>query len=316
MSPSTPATPAVQIAHPPAAASLTHGSGSDLSVTWTTPAVDGTHSAATGFNLRSSPSGAGVWTTVTNVASPHDLSGLAAGVAIDVELQSSNSAGTSAWSSASTLTTASAGPNAPNVPAITSVAPSPDGTAGNLVAGWTPPAADGSHGAATGYNLRFGPTGAGTWTTVTSVMSPYTLTGLTGGAAVDVEVQATNAAASPGAWSAVTTATPWGATIVPGTWIPAVTQVHNVAVSPNGGVNMVITAAPTAVTGAEFGWSASASTIPSSGLIATTPDGQPNGFGQWFTAPATAGTFYLWTLAQGAGGTTIGVLVSPAITVS
>jgi len=308
--------PTVHIANPPAAPSLTQGTGSNLTVTWTAPAVDSTHSAAIGVNLRSSLSGANAWTTVAGVTSPDSLTGLAAGVAIDVELQSSNAAGVSAWSATSTLTTASAGPSAPNAPAITSVAPPPDGTAGKLVVTWVPPAADGTHGAATGYNLRFGPTGAGTWTIVTGATSPYTLTGLTGGAGIDVEVQGTNAAPSPGAWSPVTTDTAWGATIAPSTLVAAASQVHNVSVAPGGGANATITAAPTAVTGAAFAWSASASTVPSSGLIAATSDGQTNGWGQWFTAPATTGTFYLWTLAQGTGGATIGAMVSSAITVS
>ena len=63
-------------------------------------------------------------------------------------------------------------------------------------------------------------------------------------------------------------------------------------------------------------WSASHSTVPTTGLIAAGADGQTNGWGQWFTAPATAGTFYLWTLAQGAGAVTSGALVTSAITVA
>ena len=35
-----------------------------------------------------------------------------------------------------------------------------------------------------------------------------------------------------------------------------------------------------------------------------------------FNAPATAGTYYLWMLAQGSAGSTIGALVTSAITVS
>ncbi len=300
----------------PSPASLAQGAGSNLTVTWTAPAIDSTHNAATGFNLQSSPSGAGTWTAVSGVTSPYTLSGLAGGAAIDVQLDASNAGGTSAWSATSTLTTASAGPYAPNAPAIASVAPPPDGTNAKLTVTWTAPAIDSTHGAATGFNLRSSPSGAGTWTAVSGVTSPYTLTGLTGATAIDVEVQATNAAASPGAWSATTTGTAWGATVAPGSWTPAASQVHNTSVAPNGGVNMTATPAPTAVTGAMFAWSTSPSAIPTTGLIATTADGQTNGWGQWFNAPATAGTFYLWMLAQGTGGTTIGALVTSAITVS
>ena len=319
----TPAAP-VTVAMPPptpyipntlAAASLARGTGSDLIVTWTAPAIDSTHNAATGFNLRSSPAGASTWTTVAGVTSPYTLSGLAAGAAIDVQLQSANVTGTSAWSTTSTLTTTSAGPYAPNVPAITGAAPPPDGTATRLTVTWTAPATDSTHGAATGFNLRSSPAGANTWTTVAGVTSPYTLTGLTGGSATDVQVQATNAAASPGAWSPVTTGTTWGATVAPGTWTAASSQTHGAGVAPNGGVMLFAVAAPTAVTGAAFAWSASNTVVPSTGLIAGAGDGQPNGWAQYFNAPATAGTFYLWMLAQGSGGTT-GALVTPAIVVS
>jgi hypothetical protein len=300
----------------PGAATLNEGSGSDLMVSWTAPAIDSTHGAATGFNLRSSPSGAGTWTVVSGVTSPFDLPGLLAGAAIDVQLQSTNAAGTSEWSSTSTLTTAATGPYAPNAPAITSVAPPADGTNSKLTVTWTAPAVDGTHGAATGYNLRSSASGAGTWTNVSGVTSPYTLTGLAGATAIDVEVQATNAAASPGAWSAVTTGTTWGCTIAWGSWQVGASQVHNSPVAPNTGVNITAVAAPTAVTGASFAWSASNTSVPTTGLIATTTDGQTNGWGQWFNAPATTGTFYLWALPQGAGSATIGVLVSSAITVS
>jgi hypothetical protein len=310
------ATPTTYAPNTPGAATLNQGSGSNLTATWTSPAIDGTHNAATGFNLRSSPSGAGSWTVVSGVTSPYSLSGLAAGAAFDVQLQASNAAGASAWSATSTLTTASAGPYAPNAPAITAVAPPADGTNSKLTITWTAPAVDGTHGAATGYNLRSSPSGAGTWTTVSGVTSPYTLTGLAGGGAIDVEVQGTNAAASPGAWTSITTATTWGCTVTWGSWQAGASQIHNTSVAPNTGVNIFAVAAPTAVTGASFVWSAGNTTVPTTGLIAATTDGQTNGWGQWFNAPATTGTFYLWALPQGAGSVTIGALVSSAITVS
>jgi hypothetical protein len=300
----------------PGAPVLAQGSGSDLTVTWTAPPADSTHNAATGFNLRSSLSGVATWTIVSGVASPYDLSGLEADVAIDVQLQSSNATGTSGWSATSTLATASAGPYAPNVPVIASVAPPPDGTNSKLTVAWTAPAVDGTHGAATGYNLRTSPSGAAIWTAEANVTSPHTLTGLAGATAIDVEVQATNAAASPGAWSAVTTGTTWGCTVVPGNWVAATSQVHDTPVAPNGGVQMTATPAPTAVTAAAFAWSASNSTIPTTGLIAAPSDAQTDGWGQWFSAPVTAGSYYLWMLAQNAGGATIGALVTSAITVS
>src|SRR4051794_30702354 len=76
-----------QVAYPPSAPSLAQGGGGNLTVTWTAPSSDSTHDPAIGFNLRSRPSGTTTWTTVSGVTSPYTLSGLAAGVAIDVQLQ-------------------------------------------------------------------------------------------------------------------------------------------------------------------------------------------------------------------------------------
>jgi hypothetical protein len=295
---------------------LTQASGSGLTVIWTAPAIDSSHSAATGSNLQFTLSGAGAWTTVPSVTSSYNLSGLPAGAAIDVQIQSANTAGTSTWSATSTLATAAAGPYPPNAPTITGVAPPPDGTTSNLTVAWTAPAVDSTHAAATGYNLRFSPSGAGIWTNLSGVTSPYTLTGLAGTSAIDVEIQATNASASPGPWSAVTTGTTWRATVAPGNWTAATSQVHNAGVAPNGGVQMTAVAAPTPVTGAAFAWSTSPVTPPTSSLIAAAADGQTNGWAQYFSTPATAGTYYLWMLAQGAGGVTTGALVTSAITVS
>jgi hypothetical protein len=308
--------PAALAPNAPSAATLAQGNGSDLTVTWAGPAIDGTHGAATSYNLQFSPSGAGAWTTIPNVVSPYDLAGLTAGAAFDVQVQAANAAGTSAWSATSTFTTAPYAPYAPNAPAITSVAPPADGTNSNLAVIWAAPAVDSSHCAATGYNLRTSPSGAGTWTVITGVTSPYTISGLAGATAIDVEVQATNAASSPSAWSGITTGTTWGVAVTQGGWTAAATQVHNTPVAPSGGVQMFAVAAPAAVTGAAFAWSSSNSVVPTGSLIAAGADGQTNGWGQWFNTPATAGTYYLWLLAQGAGGATTGALVTSAITVS
>jgi hypothetical protein len=307
--------PAIGVPNAPAAPLLVQGSGSDLTVTWTAPAVDNTHSAATGFNLRFSPSEASSWTILASVTSPYDLFGLTAGASFDVQVQAVNAAGASVWSATSTLTTAS-GVTSPNAPTISSVAPPPDGTNSKLTIAWTAPATDGNHSAATGYNLRYSPSGAGTWTTVPGVTSPYSLTGLSGGAAIDVEVQAVNAAVNPGAWSGITTGTTWGATVAAGNLAIALTQASGTSVAPGGGANLTATPAPTEVTGTAFAWSTSAFVPPTTNLIAATSDGQTNGWGQYFNAPATAGNYYLWMLAQGAGGATIGALVSAAVTVS
>jgi hypothetical protein len=181
---------------------------------------------------------------------------------------------------------------------------------------WNAPPTDGTHGAATGYNLRHSLSGVGTWTTVNGVTSPCTIPDLTGATAIDVEIQATNDAASASVWSAIVTGTTWGATVAPGDWAASAEQVHGTSVAPNGGVQMTVVAAPTAVTGAAFAWSQSNAAIPNTDLIAAAPDGQTDGWGMYINAPEVAGTFYLWMLAQGAGGATSGALVTSAIAVA
>lgn len=298
----------------PNAPTLGRGTGGNLIVSWTAPGIDGAHSAANAFSLRYSFSGAGSWSGIARVVSPYDLTSLTAGTAYDVQVQAVNSAGASKWSASATLSTAPAGPFAPNAPTVPKVAPPADGTATKLAVTWVAPTVDGTHGAATGYNIRTSPHGANTWSVVNRVTSPYTINGLSGATAVDIQVQATNAATSPSPWSATCTGTTWAATVAPGVWQPAMTQIHGASVAPNGGAQLTAIAAPTAIAAAAFAWSTSATTVPTTGLIAATA-GQNNGWGQSFNAPATGGTYYLWSLAQGVGGITIGALVSGAITV-
>jgi acetamidase/formamidase len=145
-------TPAL-LPNTPQAPSLAAGIGSDITVTWTDATVDSTHSAATGFNLRSGPSGTGNWTTVSNITSPYLLSGQATGTAIDVQIQSVNLAGTSPWSATVTLTTATALPNIPATPSLA------HGTGTDLAVSWATPTVDSTHSAATAFNLQFSPSG-------------------------------------------------------------------------------------------------------------------------------------------------------------
>ncbi len=55
------ASPAVYAPNTPNAASLAQGIGSNLTAIWAGPTIDSTHNAAAGYNLRSSPSGAGIY---------------------------------------------------------------------------------------------------------------------------------------------------------------------------------------------------------------------------------------------------------------
>ncbi len=298
----------------PGSVSLANGNGSDLVVAWTAPAIDATHGAATGFNLHYSPTGAGNWTLVSGVSSPYDLSGLPGQARIDVQLQGTNAAGSSVWSATSTLTTGVAGPQAPNAPAITSVVAPADGTVGKLVVTWTAPAADNTHGAATGYNIRTSPSGANTWTVVTGVTSPYTLTGLTGGAAIDVEVQATNAATA-GAWSAATTVTSYSSTISLASPSTSTSIAHNTATVPAPATQAVVSGLPTTI---QAQWSTSATTVPTAWQASS---GAYNTYqAVWYlaltTTTNTPGSAYIWVQALNSSNQVIGELVSGPYTIT
>jgi hypothetical protein len=95
---------------------LAQGTGSSLFATWTAPAVDAAHDAATGFALRYRPAGAGAWTLLQEVSSPCELHGLPQATAIDLQLRAANAAGASAWSTSSRFTTGATGPLAPGGP--------------------------------------------------------------------------------------------------------------------------------------------------------------------------------------------------------
>jgi hypothetical protein len=103
-----PAVAAAPVALPPNVPTvpvLVQGDSSDLIVTWTAPAVDPAHGAATGFALRHGLAGAELWTVVQSVSNPHRLSELPFAAAVDVQLQATNAAGPSAWSATAVLTT-------------------------------------------------------------------------------------------------------------------------------------------------------------------------------------------------------------------
>ena len=309
-------TTAVPAPNTPASISLAQGSGSDLTVIWTAPVIDNMHGAATKSNLRSSPAGAGTWTTVSDVTSPYDLSGLAVDTAIDVQLQNSNAKGMSAWSDTSTLTTAAGGLYAPNVPAITGVAPPPDGTTSKLKVSWTPPVIDTNHGAATGFNLRYSVHATNSWTVVSGVNTGSVINGLAGGTSYDVQVAATNAStASPGSWSSSTTANTYGATLTAGELSAGLSQTRGASLLPSGGLNFYAVAAPTAPAFGYVAFGTSGTILPTTGLLVAGPAGT-NKFGAYCNAPATAGTYYVWDIMQNSGSVVIGALVAGPITVT
>jgi Fibronectin type III domain len=73
-----------------------------------------------------------------------------------------------------------------------------------VVVTWALPSVYEGHGAATEFALRYNLAGTGRWITVPRVSNPYDLTGLPPDAAIDIQVQATNAA-GVSTWSATST---------------------------------------------------------------------------------------------------------------
>jgi prophage DNA circulation protein len=313
---SSTATATTAVAAPNAVSGLTPSAGvpaySVTGLTWTASATDGTHDAAATYTAQYVLASGGSWTTfVTKTGLMASVTGLAHATAYNFQVIATNPGGT-ATSSTVTRTTDFA---PPNVPVISSVAPVTDGTTSKLAVTWAASVVDGTHDAATSYNLRTSVHGAGSWTTVTGVTSPYTVTGLTAGTSYDVEVQAANASTtSPSAWSSATTASTYSIAMVwsaghppPSPWTHSTTNVVQVAATPN----------PTAPAEIDFYFSNSATTNSNIAAWTSTTAGgypiSPNLWGAFMTAPATTGTYYVWAVVS-AGGT--GTFVSTAITVT
>jgi hypothetical protein len=226
-----------------------------------------------------------------------------------------NSVGTGAASSVVTLTTDYAPPNAPT---ISSIAPANDGTTSKLTVTWTAPATDATHDAATGYNLQYSVHGAGSWTFVSGVTSPYTITGLSASTSYDVEVQGTNSSTtSPSAWSGATTASTYSSAL---TWgvsgQPQSSFTHgsgNINGVNNAGINVNAAPEPYAV---YLDAITSNTMIPTSGLTSVTYYNSTYQWADYYPVPSTPGTYYLWALAENSSGNLIGAMVSGAITVS
>ena len=84
------------------------GTTSTLAVSWTAPATDSTHGAATGYTLNYRVTGAGSWTAgPSGSATSATLTGLTTGTSYDVQVQATNasSGSPSAWSGTTAATT-------------------------------------------------------------------------------------------------------------------------------------------------------------------------------------------------------------------
>ena len=189
----------------PAAPTAVRGNG-QATVSWTAPSNGG--APITSYALEYSSDSGTSWTSwSTSIATTSaTVTGLPNGTAYTFRVSATNSAGTSAFSSASTAVTPATVPGAPT--ALTVI-----GGNAQVAASWTPPVSNGGS-AITDYLVEYSSDAGTTWSTFTraaSTATSATITGLTNGNNYVVRVSAINATGT-GAASA-TSASALAATI-------------------------------------------------------------------------------------------------------
>ncbi len=185
-------------------------SGRNISVTWTAPPSGG--SPITSYTVEYCTGSCTSWSSTTVTGSPPattaTLTGLSTGSSYTIRVRAGNVVGDGAWSVRTSATT----PGLPEKPTNLSIS---SWSAGQMTVGWTASTSSGLS-AATGYNLQRCAARTntdGTWSCSSSWSSAgsasgttHVITGLSGGTAYNVRVQAVNAAGSSG-WSNIATAT-------------------------------------------------------------------------------------------------------------
>ena len=217
--PDQPDPPRLQSAPIPAAGTNTR----QITMQWTAPASD---LAITSYSLRYRLSSTlHDWTTINSItATERQISALAANTTYEFQVRATSAAGNSPWSEDGNGTTATfVAPAAPARPTASAQSRT------EIAASWVAPTNNGGQ-APTSYDLRYR-TGSGTWTPITGVTSPHTITGLVQATAYQVQVRAINSGGTS-AWSPSATATT-NAPGAPG----APTSLAVAAVVPTGGAN-------------------------------------------------------------------------------
>ncbi len=181
-----------------------------LEITWSVPASTGGYGAATlTYTVEFKESGStDDWsdTGVTVTGTAAEITGLTNDTAYQVRVGASNAAGTG--TQYGTVTATPAKSFKPRDVVVT-------GGGRSLVVTWSAPAAPA--GEITTYDIRYRQDGTDTWTTVSSVTSPHTISSLMANTSYDVQVGTNDTSANPTVWSdTVTRSTraapgrPWG----------------------------------------------------------------------------------------------------------
>ena len=176
----------------PGAPVITSATGGDRSASVAfTPGDDG-GAAITDYQYRLD--GSGAWRSTGSTSSPVTINGLTNGTPVRIQLRAVNSVGPGKASNTVTTTPRTT----PGSPKITAV------KAGDRSASvvFTPPASNGG-AAISGYQYRLN--GSGAWKPTGSTTSPMTITGLTNGMPVGIQLRAVNKAGAGTASNSVTT---------------------------------------------------------------------------------------------------------------
>ena len=287
---------------------------SAVPLSWTAPGTGGSPSS---YTVQYRVTGGSTWTQISGISSTsYTVTGLAASTQYDFQVQAVNAGGVSAWTATANGTTAEG--TAPGTPTGLTAG---SATSNSIALSWTAPASGGS-GAS--YNVQYQLQSGGSWTQISGISgTSYTVTGLASSTAYNFQVQAVN-----GGLTSSWTSTVVGTTIAPSnydlTWtgtmntnIPLsgstftpsqgaiVAQVNDNSASGDGNHTV-----PAAV---YFAWSASNTTMPTAGYISTvqyTNNGH-NLWVQYINAPASAGSYYLWAIAENSSGAVVATYVWP-----
>lgn len=273
---------------------------SSASLSW----VSGGGGTPTSYTVQYRITGTNSWTQITGISVTFTtVGGLTPTTQYDFQVQALNASGSSAFTATTNGTTALAAPGVPMGLTIGTT------TSNTVQLSWEA----GSGNAVASYTVQYRITGSTNWTQVLGVANAsYTAIGLTPSTSYDFQVAGVNAGGASAFTSTVTGTTSAPSFSVTITWnaAPGSSYVH-------GTSGIVINAhADPSPHGLGFAFSASSTIAPAVTSLSAAANFTSDIWGQYMTAPSTAGTYYLWAVATDSSNNVIGELVSTAITVT